>query len=189
MHGNSGHAPTLARLLIATFVLLTLFLLHDIWLPKGSLPHIRTDSNASPILQAQSEGHFRGNDPFQVRQLGAADVCGEVPGANNVMVLLKTGATELYQKLPIHFVTTFSCVPHFMIFSDLAQDIADYPVYDAIASVSKQFRDDHSDFELYRQLQKYRREGQDPSDLQGASSWTLDKWKFLPMMHHAFTNA
>jgi hypothetical protein len=105
------------------------------------------------------------------------------------MVLLKTGATELYQKLPSHFVTTFKCVPHFMIFSDLAQDFGDHPVYDALAGIGQDFRDHHGDFALYRKLQQYQREGQDLSNLQGSGSWNLDKWKFLPMLHTAFTTA
>ena len=189
MHGSNAHAVTLSRLLVVTLMLLILFLIRDVWLPNGSLPSSRTDFNASPILHTESEEDLRENDPFQPQQPSAAEVCGDAPGANNVMVMLKTGATELYQKLPTHFVTTFKCVPHFMIFSDLAQEIADYPVYDAIASVSKQLRDDHPDLELYRQLQQYQSSGQDTSNLQGVNGWNLDKWKFLPMMHHAFADA
>ncbi|KAK3650012.1 hypothetical protein LTR56_006599 [Elasticomyces elasticus] len=119
----------------------------------------------------------------------ASQSCATLPGADKVMVLLKTGATELYQKLPTHVVTTFTCVPHFMIFSDLAQTFADIPVHDAIAPVSKQFREHHEDFELYRKLQKYHREGQDMSKLKGDGGWNLDKWKFLPMLYQAFEAA
>ena len=105
------------------------------------------------------------------------------------MVVLKTGASELYQKLPTHFLTTFKCIPHFMIFSDLAQTFADYPVYDAIEPISREFREHHEDFELYRKLAQYKREGQDTSKLHGTGSWTLDKWKFFPMMHTTFQTA
>ena len=189
MHGSNAHGVTLSRLLFVTLMLLIFFVLRDIWLPNGSLSSSRTDFTASPILRTESEEDLRENDPLPTQQPSTADPCIDVPGANKVMVMLKTGATELYQKLPTHFVTTFKCVPHFMIFSDLAQKIADYPVYDAIASVSKQLRDDHPDFELYRRLQQYQSSGQDTSDLQGVNGWNLDKWKFLPMMHHTFTDA
>ena len=106
-----------------------------------------------------------------------------------MLVLLKTGATELYQKLPTHFVTTFTCVPHFMIYSDLAQSFADYPVHDAIAPISRHFRDHHEDFALYRKLQQYQAEGQDMSKLKGDGGWNLDKWKFMPMLRTAFEAA
>jgi hypothetical protein len=174
MNGSNAHAVNPFRLIIIAFILLVFYFLRDNWLPNGSLPSSRADFNASPILHTESEEDLRENDPFQSQQPSTADSYVDVPGANNVMVMLKTGATELYQKLPTHFVTTFRCAPHFMIFSDLAQELADYPVLDAIASVSRSFRNEHPDFELYRQLQQYRNEGQDASNLQGVSGWNLE---------------
>ncbi|KAI7541875.1 glycosyltransferase family 31 protein, partial [Hortaea werneckii] len=45
------------------------------------------------------------------------------------------------------------------------------------------------DFELYRKLQQYQREGQNLHALSGSGGWNLDKWKFLPMLHQAFESA
>lgn len=111
------------------------------------------------------------------------DSCVHMPGAEKVMLLLKTGATELYQKLPIHFLTTLRCINsrNLIIFSDLAQTFADHSVIDALAGVSSEFRDHHSDFDFYRKLQDHQREGKDVSKLKGDNSWDLDKWKFLPI--------
>ena len=115
--------------------------------------------------------------------------CKTVPGADRVLVLLKTGATELYQKLPTHFATTFQCVPNYMIFSDLKQKFAGVPIHDAIAPVTAKTRKEHEDFQLYRKLQDWRKQGQDVGELKGDSGWNLDKWKFLPMLHEAFNSA
>ncbi|KAK4613225.1 hypothetical protein CLAFUW4_09050 [Fulvia fulva] len=115
--------------------------------------------------------------------------CRHLPGADKVLVMLKTGATELYAKLPTHFVTTFQCIPNFSIYSDLEQTFGDVQIYDAIKPVSKKIREEHEDFQLYREIQKWEREGQDLGKLQGDGGWNLDKWKFLPMLHHAFETA
>ena len=188
MHSTTARGVTISRLAIAAIVLLTLYFFRDSWWPayQEAPPKL----HPPPIPHTESEEHIHHDDvPQQPPPNTNHQLCAEAPGADNVMVMLKTGATELYQKLPTHFVTTFKCIPHFMIFSDLAQDFADYPVHDAIEPVSKHFRDHHPDFELYRKLAQWKREGQDMSKLQGHGSWNLDKWKFLPMMHKAFTSA
>ncbi|KAF2487286.1 hypothetical protein BDY17DRAFT_226971, partial [Neohortaea acidophila] len=111
--------------------------------------------------------------------------CMQAPGGDRVMLLLKTGATELYQKLPFHFSTTLKCVPNFLIVSDMEHTIAEHVIFDAIAPVSA-YRKQHQEFELYRQLQQARKDGRDPSEIQREGAWMLDKWKFLPMLHKAF---
>ena len=187
---SGGRVLSISRLLAVVFVLLGLYLLRDNWLPENynrrrPLPtdSIPQNNHDEPKPQPPEEL------PTTPPPMPTTASCRDVPGADNVMVLLKTGATELYQKLPAHLLTTFKCVPHFMIFSDLAQDFADYPVYDAIADVSQNIREEHADFELYRKLQQYQREGQDVSKLSGKGGWNLDKWKWFPMLHKAFTTA
>ena len=183
----SARGVTYTRLAFIFLVLLTVYLLRDSWLPEGYQLPAKADFSTTPLHHTESEEHLRQSDIQQVP--AAPQPCRVVPGADDVMVLLKTGATELYQKLPTHFLTTFKCMPHFMIFSDLAQEFADYPIYDAIESVSEHFRHEHPDFELYRKVRQHQREGQDISKLSGHGSWNLDKWKFLPMMHKAFATA
>ena len=176
-----ARALTPTRLAVIFSLLLAVFFLRDTWLPNGyTTPHVVAET------PRPAQGSTK---PSEDIKQSASDSCLEVPGANNTLVILKTGATELYQKLPTHFVTLFTCVPHFMIFSDLAQNFADYPVHDAIAPISSHFREHHADFELYRKLEKYQREGQDMSQLKGDGGWNLDKWKFMPMLHQAFNAA
>ncbi|KAK6393052.1 hypothetical protein LTR65_002743 [Meristemomyces frigidus] len=174
----------LLRIAILFLVVSAIYIFRDIWLPTGS-SYTSKPASTQAIHHIEPEGEPHHDDIKQT----ASESCFDAPGADNVLVMLKTGATELYQKLPTHFVTTFTCVPHFLIFSDLAQNFADYPIHDAIAPVSKHFREHHEDFELYRKLQQYQEEGQDMSKLKGDGGWNLDKWKFLPMLHQAFESA
>ncbi|KAK5117216.1 hypothetical protein LTR85_008984 [Meristemomyces frigidus] len=175
---------TATRIAILFLAVVAIYIFRDTWLPTGS-SYKSQPASIEPIQHTEPE---QGTQYEDIKQT-ASESCFDAPGADNVLVMLKTGATELYQKLPTHFVTTFTCVPHFMIFSDLAQNFADYPIHDAIAPVSKHFREHHEDFELYRKLQQYQAEGQDMSKLKGDGGWNLDKWKFLPMLHQAFESA
>ncbi|SMQ51761.1 unnamed protein product [Zymoseptoria tritici ST99CH_3D7] len=119
----------------------------------------------------------------------ANSTCMDLPGADKVMVLLKTGATELYQKLPIHLLTTLGCTPNFLLYSDLNQTFASHEIHSAIDTVSTTTRSTHPDFELYRALQQHHSSNQDMSKLSGTGGWNLDKWKFLPMLHDAYINS
>ena len=178
-----NRALTLLRLALAFLIILAVYLFQDSW------------ASTLKLGLATSDSHH-GDDQIPVPDPVSSDIiqthndnCRNVPGADDVLIMLKTGATEIYEKLPTHFVTLFKCAPHYMVFSDLAQDYADFPVRDAIAPVSKTFREHHRDFKLYRKLQQYQREGQDTSKLKGDRGWDLDKWKFLPMLFEAFEDA
>jgi hypothetical protein len=181
---SCNHALNMHRLAIALLVILGIYLFRDSWKAADS-----RYQSAAPATQPDTEQpHSHAKDSIHIAE-SYAEKCRDVPGAENVLVMLKTGATEIYEKLPTHFVTLFKCTPHYMVFSDLAQDYADFPIRDAIAPVSKQFREHHEDFTLYRKLQQYQRQGQDTSKLKGDGGWKLDKWKFLPMLFEAFETA
>ena len=130
----------------------------------------------------------------------AADVfCPQSKLANDVLVILRTGATESQEKVPVHFRTTLRCVPHFVVHSDLDEKIEGHPVHDVLKGVSDKTKQENDDFKLYHQLQEHGRRGvkQQPvmTSLSGSSKgdylrtdnagWQLDKWKFLPMIDKA----
>lgn len=45
--------------------------------------------------------------------------CENFPDTQGILLVMKTGATETYEKLPTHFVTHMQCLPDFLLFSDL----------------------------------------------------------------------
>ncbi|KAI1870296.1 uncharacterized protein JN550_005224 [Neoarthrinium moseri] len=115
----------------------------------------------------------------------------------DVFVTLKTGSNEAREKLPVHFGTTFRCVPHYGIYSDLEETIAGHRVLNALDDVTPAIVENHPDFTYYQHLQENGREGFSEEQVAQWSSaqstefgrdspgWKLDKWKFLPLAEKA----
>ncbi|KAF2085245.1 glycosyltransferase family 31 protein [Saccharata proteae CBS 121410] len=126
-----------------------------------------------------------------------------IPGFEDILVVLKTGATEALTKLPVHFSTTLRNIPHHVVYSDHAEEIAGHRVYDALDEVDEAIRNTNPDFELYNRLNSGEEAGGGRSSIQAAElddwtsatntvngaggnpAWRLDKWKFLPMVDKA----
>lgn len=122
--------------------------------------------------------------------------CSKLPLANDTLVVMKTGSTELQAKLPIHFNTTLRCYPNYAIYSDFAEEFHGHQIFDSLEDVDPKIKASHDDFALYRRLQQQSgRASLEQSKLSGPSSkppgasgktenpgWKLDKWKFLPLM-------
>jgi hypothetical protein len=124
------------------------------------------------------------------------DICGHLlHELDDVMVILKTGATESLEKVPIHLRTTLQCVPHFAIFSDYEETIEGVRTYDVLQNVSDTTMQNEPEFGIYRRLQEVGREGltdaewgddtNGPLGKTNNPGWKLDKWKFLPMIDQA----
>ena len=122
--------------------------------------------------------------------------CKSLPGADNVLIIFRTGSTELEDRFAVHFSTSLQCFPNYLVFSDLEEDYGEEHILDALEQVSPEIIESHPDFELYRRLRKQGRSSLDPSELAGSpdkfavltgktqnKGWKLDKWKFLPMVN------
>jgi hypothetical protein len=114
--------------------------------------------------------------------------CDALPGSENVVVTVKTGATEVSEKIPMQMMTTLQCAPNVLIFSDMAQTIGDYEIHDALASIPHSVKDSNSDFDIYREQEKMRGSGlisrvlkdrKSPRDESVLAAWALDKYKNL----------
>ncbi|KAF2084837.1 glycosyltransferase family 31 protein [Saccharata proteae CBS 121410] len=115
--------------------------------------------------------------------------CRNLPGADEILLSLKTGATEAHQKLPVHFKTTLRCAPHYVLFSDLEESIQGELVHDALDEIDEDIKNTHPDFQLYHQMRHWHAAGKEKKDLPKESlskeAWDLDKWKFLPIAEKA----
>lgn len=114
--------------------------------------------------------------------------CSQLSGADDVVVVLKTSAAEIEDRLPVHFDTTLLCYPNYMIFSDYSENYQGYPVHDALATIDRGVQKSHPDFELWRRLRK-----RGPDALEDEEIWNsdetvkdLDKWKLLPILEQTF---
>ncbi|KAK5053287.1 hypothetical protein LTR84_002261 [Exophiala bonariae] len=124
-----------------------------------------------------------------VNSLDASDIplCRQLPGADQVVIIVKTGATEAFARLPQQLLTLAECVPKFMVFSDMAQDMGDFHIYDALDEVGKEYKENHEDFKFYNQVHDAHAIHGDVSVLGSEKGWNLDKWKNIPMLHKAYT--
>jgi hypothetical protein len=126
--------------------------------------------------------------------------CSQSGLADDVLVVLRTGATSSRERVPVHFRTTLRCAPHFIVVSDLDEEIEGHAVQDVLRGVSEGTKKERDDFKLYHHLQEHGREGLPSQKImtpQSGSSkgdylntendgWKLDKWKFLPMIDQAY---
>ncbi|EME48427.1 glycosyltransferase family 31 protein [Dothistroma septosporum NZE10] len=124
----------------------------------------------------------------------------ERTSSKDVLVILKTGATEIRDKLLVHLNTTLRCYPDYMLFSDYEENFHGQHVYDALEYVTPEIQEKHGDFELWRRLQEGGHSALKPQELSGPVSkpqennsgkpsnpgWKLDKWKFLPMVNRTY---
>ena len=63
--------------------------------------------------------------------------CQLLPGANDAVVIMKTGVTELQDRLPVHLDTTLTCPPNYVIFSDHEELYrGKWEIRDVLASVN-----------------------------------------------------
>ncbi|QIW97692.1 hypothetical protein AMS68_003210 [Peltaster fructicola] len=124
--------------------------------------------------------------------------CTHLPGAEDVVFIIKTGATELEERMPVHFNTTLRCFPKSLIFSDHGENYEGHIVHDALGQVIDEIRLEAKEFDLWRRLHEKGRAGLDPSELsindKGSNlggggnpdngGWALDKFKNIPMVNY-----
>jgi hypothetical protein len=85
--------------------------------------HLRLDfwsvlDNVSPVPQSKDE-------------IAEPLCCSKLPLANDTLVVMKTGSTELQDRLPIHFNTTMRCYPNYAIYSDVAEEFHGHQILDS----------------------------------------------------------
>ncbi|KAF7193130.1 hypothetical protein HII31_05564 [Pseudocercospora fuligena] len=116
-------------------------------------------------------------------------------GLDDVVLVIKTGATELLQKLPVHFETTLKRWPHVVLLSDFEEEVDGHQIHDALDIVSEDIRKDRPDFELWRRLKQSGRGALVASDIESGeqiqwvataegnrqAGWHLARFMNLPM--------
>jgi hypothetical protein len=110
--------------------------------------------------------------------------------ANNtekVFLMIKTGATVLWERLPLHLVTTLTRVPNFAIYADVAATVSGHEVIDILQNVTESTMN-HDQFSMYRRLRHLRdtHGAISPSETTLTGGWNLDKFKNIPMLLDAY---
>ena len=152
--------------------------------------------SASRVTRSPSEvtQHLLGklNRTLQVQSQASSSkpsftTCEQFPDTQDILLVMKTGATEAYEKLPIHFLTTLKCLNDSIIFSDMDMQMGNHHIIDVLKDIDETEMHGNEQFAFYQQLQQYKRLGLDPLDLKDhMRSWNLDKYKFVPMLKKAW---
>lgn len=113
----------------------------------------------------------------------------------NVVVIMRTGATESYTKLPVQLLTTLRCFKkdEILLYSDLADTMAQFEIEDILAKVPEATRLSNPDFDVYQKLHAFKATNQELStfplewsDEEHTTAWTLDKYKFMHMLEDTY---
>jgi hypothetical protein len=62
-----------------------------------------------------------GNEWTVAQYYNFSDPCASFPSTDGVLLVMKTGATEAFDKVPTHLLTALQCLPDFLIFSDMVR--------------------------------------------------------------------
>lgn len=79
--------------------------------------------------------------------------------SSDILVVMRTGATEALEKLPVHFETTLRCVQDFIILSDYKEIIHGHPVHDVFEGSTESLGNSPQELKLYNHLRIHGREG------------------------------
>lgn len=67
--------------------------------------------------------YTEGNEGMVSRYYNSSSPCASFPNTDGVLLVMKTGATEAFDRVPTHLLTTLSCLPDFLIFSDMVRPL------------------------------------------------------------------
>lgn len=115
---------------------------------------------------------------------------------SDILLIVKTGASTAWRRMPIQLITTLSNLPNSVIYSDLQENLShEIQTVDVLSNVSEILRiHDTTAYDIYQDLQNnihaYREQAQLPGDEPelppgNKPGWILDRYKFLPMLEHA----
>ena len=123
---------------------------------------------------------------------------------SDVLLLLKTGSSTLWRRVPFHLLTTFANgqVPNYVLYSDVDEQLSQgVQAIDVLANVTDTIRQ-YSPLahEIYQKQQavnpsnNYYEQAGLPGDAVSSKvgsdgnpdGWVLDRYKFLPMLSHAW---
>lgn len=134
-------------------------------------PHLPSNS------QPNSQSVFPGNDWLPARPIDPT--CENFPDVSNLLLIIKTGASETYDRLPVLFQTLTRCLPDFLVFSDMEEHIMGYRVYDILGDTVKGVKDGNGDFDIYRRQKNCLVDQKNCQQFSnaGGEAWNLDKYK------------
>lgn len=154
------------------------------------------------LLLTLNQGYFPTGWTAGDARDGAAgtlhDLCStKIQSQDNISFIVKTGASEAFDKLPTQLQTTLSCVKNLLLVADLDFEVADRQIHDVLGNVSQAVRNNNPAFDIYHQQRRLKDGGSTLEQISSSldakapghnAAWELDKFKFLPMVYKAYTD-
>lgn len=114
--------------------------------------------------------------------------CENFPDTSNILLVMKTGASESFARVPTQLFTVLRCLDDFLIFSDMDQEIAGYKIHDSLSTVLEEAKNGNSDFDLYRRQKAciVDQEGCNKLGNPAKEGWNLDKYKNIHMAEKTY---
>lgn len=111
-------------------------------------------------------------------------------GTDRIFLLVKTGYSVQWDRLPTHFFSTFTRFPNFAIYSDAASSMGGYEIIDILQDLPMSVLHDPQ-LGLYIEQQKARQDHTytRPPPAKDERPWIMDKFKNIPMLQHAWKHA
>lgn len=116
--------------------------------------------------------------------------CAWIPDTSNILLVMKTGASESFSKVPTQLMTTLRCVSDFLIFSDMKQTIVGVDIHDSLETVLMEVMEENSDFDLYRRQNACAADQErcivEPNESMSSAGWNLDKYKNIHVAERTY---
>ncbi|OAA63205.1 hypothetical protein ISF_05081 [Cordyceps fumosorosea ARSEF 2679] len=158
--------------------------------PSHTTPHVSTHAGATmtvSVPHGDTKETLHSVPPASASAVKAG--CEDFPDMSNIFVVLKTGASESYNRIPTQLMTNLKCVPNYEIWSDMEQSIAGQHIFDALTDVLPAVKA-HDDFDIYHHQakcpidQEHCNKGYDTAN----KGWSLDKYKNIHIAESNWAN-
>jgi len=173
-------------ILLITCPLLVLLAVYDTSLWKGKWTFRSRPSDASRY-SPHADQNFD-PDHQQTRE------CEKFEGLQQVVITVKTGASEAEERIPALMTSSLSCAPNVLIFSDMLQQVKGYHIYDSLDDIAPEVTEGNPVFDIYRLQQKLNDShttnfssalGTALDDPKKAA-WDLDRYKNIHIIEKAW---
>ena len=152
----------------------------DAWgKPKPGDDDTSEDLNEGILDDEDDEDASDNSDETTTEKWEKSHSCKNFPDTSNVLVVMKTGASEVMGKVPTQIMTNLKCVHEYLIFSDMAQTVAGVEIHDSLDTVRTEISKTNNDFHLYWRQQQCPVDPDLCNKYHDAASegWALDKYK------------
>src|ERR1700760_434540 len=111
--------------------------------------------------------------------------CSELPGTDDIVLLLKTGVNEVEQRLPVLIRTLLKCTKQALVYSDVQQDFQGIHIHNALSHLPQYLETENPDLMHYNHLQEAYANGT-AAAIDREAGWKLDRYKYMPMIQSAY---